>query len=105
MATFLGHTNIVYGAVWSPLVPRCFASVSGDGTLMIWNTAAPQAPALKVDAHQAEVLSCDWCKYQQHILVTGGSDGLVRGWDTRKFGLPIFEQFVSEKSKHNLKIV
>jgi len=29
LATFLGHTQLVYNAMWSPHVPSCFASVSG----------------------------------------------------------------------------
>ncbi|XP_065342761.1 peroxisomal targeting signal 2 receptor [Cloeon dipterum] len=92
LATFAGHSGIVYSAVWSPLIPRSFASVSGDGGLFIWNAAVPQSPTMKIGAHQAEVLSCDWCKYQEQILVTAASDGLVRGWDLRKFNAPIFEQ-------------
>ena len=27
--TFLGHSQLVYSAMWSPHVPACFASVSG----------------------------------------------------------------------------
>lgn len=27
--TFVGHTELVYNAMWSPLIPSCFASVSG----------------------------------------------------------------------------
>lgn len=30
LATFLGHTQLVYNAMWSPHVPSCFASVSGN---------------------------------------------------------------------------
>jgi hypothetical protein len=29
LVTFLGHTQLVYNAMWSPHVPSCFASVSG----------------------------------------------------------------------------
>lgn len=38
-----------------------------------------------------QVLSCDWCKYDENILATGGSDGLIRGWDMRHLTVPIFE--------------
>ncbi|XP_059470431.1 peroxisomal targeting signal 2 receptor [Neocloeon triangulifer] len=99
LSTFVGHTGIVYSAVWSPLVHGTFASVSGDGSLQICNITAPQNPVLKVAAHQgAEVLSCDWCKYQEHILVTAASDGLIRGWDTRKLQVPIFHQIGCERA-------
>ncbi|XP_066991221.1 peroxisomal targeting signal 2 receptor [Anabrus simplex] len=92
LATFLGHSQLVYNAMWSPHVPSCFASVSGDGTLRIWNSHIPQRASMTLRAHDAEVLSCDWCKYDQNILATGGSDGLIRGWDLRSFSSPIFEQ-------------
>ncbi|XP_075233094.1 peroxisomal biogenesis factor 7 [Lycorma delicatula] len=92
LATFLGHSQLVYNAMWSPHVPACFASVSGDGTLRIWNSHVPQRATLSIRAHDAEVLTCCWCRYDQNILATGGSDGLIRGWDLRNFASPIFEQ-------------
>jgi len=49
---------------------------------------------MSLRAHDAEVLSCDWCKYDQNILATGGSDGLIRGWDLRNMTNPVFEQKV-----------
>lgn len=67
---------------------------AGDGTLRIWNSHVPQRATMTLRAHDAEVLSCDWCKYDQNILATGGSDGLIRGWDLRSFSAPVFEQKV-----------
>ena len=69
--------------------------VLGDGTLKIWNSLMPQQPTLSVRAHDAEVLSCDWCKYDQNILATGGSEGLILGWDVRNLTTPLFKQKVS----------
>ncbi|CAG2057898.1 unnamed protein product [Timema podura] len=91
LATFLGHSQLVYNAMWSPHVPACFASVSGDGALKIWNSHIPQRATMTLRAHDAEVLSLDWCKYDQNILATGASDGLIRGWDLRNFSSPVFE--------------
>ncbi|PNF21667.1 Peroxisomal targeting signal 2 receptor [Cryptotermes secundus] len=112
LATFLGHTQLVYSAMWSPHVPSCFASVSGDGTMKVWNTHMPQHPSMSLRAHDAEVLSCDWCKYDQNILATGGSDGLIRGWDLRNITSPVFEQKGCEYavrrvrfSPHNLSVL
>jgi WD40 repeat protein len=73
---------------------RNFLVVVGDGTLKVWNTHMPQHPSMSLRAHDAEVLSCDWCKYDQNILATGGSDGLIRGWDLRNITSPVFEQKV-----------
>lgn len=39
-------------------------SLSGDGTLRIWDVKSA-ACRLAVPAHRAEILSCDWCKYDQ----------------------------------------
>lgn len=38
-----------------------------------------------------KVLSCDWCKYEQNVLATAGSDGIIKGWDIRNMSIPIFE--------------
>lgn len=44
-----------------------------------------------VPAHQAEILSCDWCKYNENLLVTGAVDCSLRGWDLRNVRQPVFE--------------
>ena len=110
--TFLGHEQLVYNAMWSPHVPNCFASVSGDGTLKLWNSLTPQCPSASYRVHDAEVLSCDWCKYDQNILATAGSDGLIRGWDLRNFTQPIFQlrgcEYAVRRvqfSPHNLSVL
>lgn len=41
----------------------CFLSL-GDGTLRIWDVKRA-ACRLAVPAHNAEILTCDWCKYDQ----------------------------------------
>ncbi|XP_014251007.1 peroxisomal targeting signal 2 receptor [Cimex lectularius] len=92
LATYEGHEQLVYNAMWSPLVPSCFASVSGDGMLSIWNSKISEKASMTIKAHDAEVLTCSWCKFDQNLLATGGSDGLIRGWDIRFLGNHIFEQ-------------
>lgn len=92
LATFLGHTELVYNAMWSPHIPFTFASVSGDGSLRIWDTHTRQRPQIRAQAHDAEVLTCCWNKYDQYALATGGSDGLIRGWDIRSPDRYLFEQ-------------
>lgn len=63
--------------------------------MRIWSTNAPPGrPSAIVKTHDAEVLSCDWCKHEPNLLATAGSDGLIRGWDLRHLLLPVFEQKV-----------
>lgn len=63
LATFADHQHVVYSAVWSPHVSRTFASASGDNTLRIWDISAPPRAQQTIRAHDGEVLTCDWAKY------------------------------------------
>lgn len=90
LSTFTGHTNKVYAVAWSPRIPGLFSSVAGDGSLCLWNLQQP-APLAAIPAHSCEILCCDWSKYDQHILATGGIDNLIRGWDLRNAARPLFE--------------
>ncbi|XP_034756661.1 peroxisomal biogenesis factor 7 [Etheostoma cragini] len=64
LTTLRGHEGVIYSTVWSPHIPGCFASASGDGTLRVWDVKSA-ACRLAIPAHKAEILSCDWCKYDQ----------------------------------------
>ncbi|KAF9816819.1 hypothetical protein SFRURICE_009192 [Spodoptera frugiperda] len=90
LSTFVGHSQLVYTAAFSPHSPATFASVSGDGHLKLWTCTEPSRPAAVVKAHDAEVLSCDWSRTETHALATAGSDGLIRGWDLRRLTSPMF---------------
>lgn len=37
-----------------------------------------------------EVLSCDWSKYNQNLIVTSSTDCNVCGWDLRQPTQPVF---------------
>ncbi|XP_072036307.1 peroxisomal targeting signal 2 receptor-like [Amphiura filiformis] len=91
LATFVGHQHIVYSAIWSPYVPGCFASASGDNTLRIWDIKRPQSARIVIPAGNAEIITCDWNKYDQNILVTGSVDSKIRGWDLRNPRQPMFQ--------------
>ncbi|XP_043071422.1 peroxisomal targeting signal 2 receptor isoform X2 [Drosophila grimshawi] len=59
-------------------------------------TPSRRKPLMSIEAHASEALSCDWSHYDRNVLVTGGSDGLIRGWDLRKMRTHIFELYSGE---------
>jgi peroxin-7 len=59
--TFAEHTYCVYSASWNPANADIFATASGDCTMKVWDARAPHS-TLTVQAHNFEVLSCDWNK-------------------------------------------
>ncbi|WAR09345.1 PEX7-like protein [Mya arenaria] len=77
-------------AIWSPRLPGCFATASGDKTLRVWDRRTPQ-PQCTIQAHEGEVLTCDWNKYDQNILYSGSVDCSIRGWDIRNYNKPLCE--------------
>uniref|UniRef100_A0A8C5P093 Peroxin-7 n=1 Tax=Jaculus jaculus TaxID=51337 RepID=A0A8C5P093_JACJA len=90
LCTFRGHESVIYSTIWSPHIPGCFASASGDQTLRVWDVKAAGV-RIVIPAHQAEILSCDWCKYNENLVVTGAVDCSLRGWDLRNVRQPVFE--------------
>ncbi|KAK6171249.1 hypothetical protein SNE40_019477 [Patella caerulea] len=91
LSTYKGHDNIVYSVNWSPRLPSCFASGSGDQTVRVWDARKHNVPATVIPAHQAEILTCDWSKYDENIIISGGVDGIIRCWDIRKTGCCLLE--------------
>ncbi|XP_072178649.1 peroxisomal targeting signal 2 receptor-like [Diadema setosum] len=91
LRTFVGHRHNVYTAVWSPIVPGCFATSSGDGSLCVWDINRPQKPRFLIPVSKADVISCDWCKYDQNIIVAGSVDSKIRGWDLRNPSKVLFQ--------------
>ncbi|XP_023258290.1 peroxisomal targeting signal 2 receptor-like, partial [Seriola lalandi dorsalis] len=59
-----------------------------DGTLRVWDLKAAVC-RLAIPAHKAEILSCDWCKYDQNIVATGSVDCSVCVWDLRNVRQPV----------------
>jgi len=79
MRTFHEHKYCVYSAQWSPSHADRFASASGDCTLKIWDVNERRA-AQTIRAHGHEILTCDWNKYNEFILVSGSVDKSIKMW-------------------------
>ena len=92
----------VYSTVYSPHFPTLFASASGDHTLKVWDLRGmcrtwatlrgvltpvfrvEQQSVLTIKAHNFEILTCDWNKYNENILVSGSVDKSIKIWDIRQ---------------------
>ncbi len=59
-----------------------FCFLSADGTLKIWDTNDRRS-GLTIQAHQFEVLTCDWNKYSEFLISTGSVDKSIRTWVRR----------------------
>lgn len=110
--TFREHTACIYSTIWHPKNADMFASTSGDCNLKIWDangarTAVLLSPfmslnhaglwcmflldfavsdsksVLTIRAHDYEILTCDWNKYDEYTVVTGSVDKRIRTWVSR----------------------
>lgn len=92
LVTYHGHTDLAFSANFSPFNANTFASCSCDGTLKLWDTKCTTRSIMTVkDPDNAELLSCDWSNGDPNMVLTGSSDGFIRGWDIRKMTKWIFE--------------
>lgn len=105
LATYLGHDgSCVYNAVWSPRHATRFLSCAADGSVRVWDASLPPSlpPAMGlggggmeggmvqvVRAHEGEVLTADWDKYNEWVVYSGGVDRSVKIWDLRQPSLPL----------------
>ncbi|CAF1047800.1 unnamed protein product [Adineta steineri] len=80
--TLTGHESIVYEARWHPRQSGLIASVSADCSLRLFDIKQ-SSNIISPRAHPAEILSIDWSKYDDHLLITGACDNRIRLWDIR----------------------
>lgn len=87
--TFRSHTPIAYSAIWAPRRPACLATVGGDAMLHIHDLQAGEAPVQSIQAHQNEILTVDWNKYNEFQVITGSTDKTIRVFDLRNLVSPV----------------
>lgn len=58
----------------------------------MWDSSQPPGNSCiaRMQVHSGEVLACDWSKYDENVLFTGGVDRTLRCWDLRRLSLPVF---------------
>lgn len=88
-----GEKGIIYCVSWSPIIPRTFCSSNSDGSLKVYDLNDPSIKnkgAINIPSSKSELLSCDWNKYNQNIIVTSSVDGFINGFDIRSPFTPLF---------------
>jgi WD40 repeat protein/DNA-binding winged helix-turn-helix (wHTH) protein/energy-coupling factor transporter ATP-binding protein EcfA2 len=78
LATLQGHTDFVYGAVFSPDGQRVL-TFSEDKTARVWNVGSGQLRAT-LPAHTSSILSAVFSPDGERILTAGG-DKMARVWN------------------------
>lgn len=66
----------------NPAHADVFLSCSGDNTTKIWDLRQNR-PTLSIAAHAHEILTADWCKYNDCVIATGSVDKTIKTWDIR----------------------
>ena len=97
---YKGHQGVVGDVAWHKMTPSICASVGDDRALLFWDIRSSgggrsckgaKGPTLqKQGAHDKEVNALDFSPFDEHFLLTGGSDHVVKLWDTRKLEAPVY---------------
>ncbi|KAI4341208.1 hypothetical protein MLD38_025959 [Melastoma candidum] len=77
LRTFLEQSCCVYSIVWHPRHADVITFASGDRTVFIWDVRDPNSMQV-VPAHDHEILTCDWNKYDECVFATGSVDRSIR---------------------------
>lgn len=79
---------MIYDVVWCPHDSNTFGSCSEDHHLLLWDTRK-NSSVLSVNAHQHEILSCDFSKYDRNLIATASCDRTIALWDLRRISQPL----------------
>ena len=85
------HTKVVEDVAWHRQHKEIFASVGDDRLLCLWDArvASSGVPRLSVVAHTGDAMSVSFNPFSEFLLLTGGTDKLVKMWDTRDLTQPV----------------
>lgn len=87
IVTLNGHSGYVYQATWSPRETSVLLSVGADRSIGLWDIRSASSPVQKIpNAHENEILSVDWNKWDALQFATGSVDATIRIWDWRMIG-------------------
>ncbi|KAL8731896.1 MAG: hypothetical protein Q9181_004147 [Wetmoreana brouardii] len=75
-----GNNEGIRDLRWSPTEGVEFAAGTDNGVVQRWDLQKPNAPLLKINAHEKTCYSIDWHPDGKH-LASGGADKNVKVWD------------------------
>lgn len=85
-----GHEGLVYQASWSPREANAIISVGSDRSIKLWDYRSSTGLVNALPrAHDNDILTVDWNKWNSIQFATGSVDATVRIWDWRMPNLPI----------------
>lgn len=79
-----GHGDAVEDCSFNSKSETNFASVSRDGSLIIWDLRKKDLASRVQSAHNDDVNCVNWNALSENLVLTGGSDKAVKTWDVRK---------------------
>ena len=80
MHRYPGNNEGVRDLQWSPTEGVEFAAGTDNGVIQRWDLQKPNAPLLKINAHDKTCYAIDWHPDGKH-LASGGADKNVKVWD------------------------
>lgn len=78
--TFRCNADAVRDIKWSPTDGFKFACCTASGAVLNWDIRKPNAPIIKISAHDSACLSISWHPDGEH-LISGGLDQKCYVWD------------------------
>ena len=75
-----GNSDAIRDIRWSPSDGVMFATATDSGAVQCWDYRKPNAPLLRIAAHDRPCHCVDWHPDGKH-LVSGGADKSVKVWD------------------------
>lgn len=76
------HAAACHQVTWHPSNPSVLVSAGADHHLVICDLRGGGKRVLRNE--HPEVMTVDWCKYNDDVLACGSADGAIRVWDVRQ---------------------
>jgi histone-binding protein RBBP4 len=78
-----GHTDTIEDVCFNPQNEKELCSVGDDRAMFFWDTRTKKATGFANGAHSDDVHCVGWSAHDEHVVVTGGKDTVVKVWDRR----------------------